>query len=427
MPSLSKENRKLLENTVAAARVIAVKGATTVLRDQYAVGESAPWPHMSDLENKLRVKLRAHGRQLGDRRDPHRDTQELDRLAQACAYEHWHRMLFARFLAENDLLLDPDHGVAMTLEEIRELAQEQHRDWQELAAELAQRMLLAVFRPEDPVLSITLPPETRLQLEEKLALLPAEVFLADDSLGWVYQFWQRDEKDRVNKSEVKIGADELPAVTQLFTEDYMVLFLLENTLGAWWTAKRRAEGKDPALPGYTFTYLRLNEDGSPAAGSFDGWPRAAKELRVLDPCMGSGHFLAFALPILARMRMEEEGLALKDALDGGSQRQPVWSGNRRALCADRGLQSCAGCMADGRRALPAAGVESCLLWNRAKCHQGAVDQVGRGDRRQGRNASQRQPLRHRGFSAVGAGQADDGIVARALFAGSSSRFPDRSL
>jgi hypothetical protein len=313
MPSLSKENRKLLENTVAAARVIAVKGATTVLRDQYAVGESAPWPHMSDLEQKLRVKLRAHGRQLGDRRGP-RDTQELDRLAQACAYEHWHRMLFARFLAENDLLLDPDHGVAMTLEEIRELAQEQHRDWQELAAELAQRMLLAVFRPEDPVLSITLPPETRLQLEEKLALLPAEVFLADDSLGWVYQFWQRDEKERVNKSEVKIGADELPAVTQLFTEDYMVLFLLENTLGAWWTAKPRAEGKDPALPGYTFTYLRLNEDGSPAAGSFDGWPRTAKELRVLDPCMGSGHFLAFALPILAHMRMEEEGLPLKNAL-----------------------------------------------------------------------------------------------------------------
>ena len=314
MPSLSKENRKLLENTVAAARVIAVKGATTVMRDQYAVGESAPWPHMADVDIKLRVKLRAHGRQLGDRRDPQRDTQEVDRLAQACAYEHWHRMLFARFLAENDLLLDPDHGVAMTLEEIRELAQEQHRDWQELAAELAQRMLLAVFRPEDPVLSITLPPETRLQLEEKLALLPTDVFLADDSLGWVYQFWQRDEKDRVNKSEVKIGADELPAVTQLFTEDYMVLFLLENTLGAWWTAKRRAESNDPALPGYSFAYLRLNEDGSPAAGSFDGWPRTAMELRVLDPCMGSGHFLTFALPILARMRMEEEGLALKEAL-----------------------------------------------------------------------------------------------------------------
>ena len=223
-------------------------------------------------------------------------------------------MLFARFLAENDLLLDPDHGVAMTLEEIRELAQEQHRDWQEFAAELAQRMLLAVFRPEDPVLSITLPPETRLQLEEKLALLPAEVFLADDSLGWVYQFWQRDEKDRVNKSEVKIGADELPAVTQLFTEDYMVLFLLENTLGAWWTAKRRAEGKDPALPGYTFTYLRLNEDGSPAAGSFDGWPRTAKELRVLDPVHGQRTLLDLCPADPGTYADGRGRLRLKDAL-----------------------------------------------------------------------------------------------------------------
>jgi hypothetical protein len=314
MSTLSREHRRLLENTVAQARAIAEEGARKVLVDQYAVHHHEPWPHMSAEERELRNQLRAHGRQLGDARDARRETQEIDHLVQATAYEHWHRMLFARFLAENDLLLDAEHGVAMTLEEVRELAREQGRDWMDLAAELAQRMLLAVFRPDDPVLKVQLPPEMRQQLEEKLAVLPREIFLADDSLGWVYQFWQRDEKDRVNKAEVKIGADELPAVTQLFTEDYMVLFLLENTLGAWWTAKRRTEGKDPALPGYTWTYLRLNDDGSPEAGSFDGWPRAARDLRVLDPCMGSGHFLVFALPILARMRMEEEGLSLKRAL-----------------------------------------------------------------------------------------------------------------
>jgi hypothetical protein len=314
MSTLSREHRRMLENTVAQARAIAEEGARKVLRDQYAVHHHEPWAHMTADDRKLRNQLRAHGRQLGDKRDPKRETQQIGHLVQACAYEHWHRMLFARFLAENDLLLDAEHGVAMTLDDVRELARERGRDWMDVAAELAQRMLLAVFRPDDPVLKVQLPPETRQQLEQKLASLPVEVFQADDSLGWVYQFWQRDEKNRVNKSEVKIGADELPAVTQLFTEDYMVLFLLENTLGAWWTAKRRAEGKDPALPGYTWTYLRLNEDGTPAAGTFDGWPRAARELRVLDPCMGSGHFLVFALPILARMRMEEERLSLKDAL-----------------------------------------------------------------------------------------------------------------
>jgi len=315
MPTtLSREHRRLLERTVAEARRLAEEGARNVLCNQYAVHHREPWPHMSDEDRKLRKQLRAHGRQLGDRRDARRETQEIDHLAQACAYEHWHRMLFARFLAENNLLIDAQYGVAMTLDEVRELAREQGRDWIDVASELAQRMLLAVFRPDDPVLKVQLPRETRQHLEEKLEALPREIFLADDSLGWVYQFWQRDEKDRVNKAEVKIGADELPAVTQLFTEDYMVLFLLENTLGAWWTAKRRAEGKDPALPGYQWTYLRLNEDGSPAAGSYDGWPRAACDLRVLDPCMGSGHFLVFALPILARMRMEEEGFSLKEAL-----------------------------------------------------------------------------------------------------------------
>ena len=98
-------------------------------------------------------------------------------------------------------------------------------------------MLPQIFRKDDPVLEIALPPETRSEMEDLLKGLPKPVFEADDSLGWVYQFWQADKKDEVNKSEVKIGADELPAVTQLFTEDYMVLFLLHNTLGAWWAGK----------------------------------------------------------------------------------------------------------------------------------------------------------------------------------------------
>jgi hypothetical protein len=317
MSTLSREHRRMLENTVAQARAIAAEGARKVLRDQYAIHHHEPWPHMTAEHRKLRNQLRAHGRQLGDKRDTKRETQEIEHLVQACAYEHWHRMLFARFLAENGLLLDAENGVAMTLDDIRELAREQNRDWMDVAAALAQRMLLAVFRSDDPVLNVQLPPETRQQLEEKLASLPSEVFQADDSLGWVYQFWQRDAKETVDAelvSGAKADADRIPPKTQFFTDDYMVLFLLENTLGAWWTAKRSAEGKDPGLPGYQWTYLRLNEGGSPIAGSFDSWPRIAREIRLLDPCMGSGHFLVFALPLLARMRMEEEGLLLKDAL-----------------------------------------------------------------------------------------------------------------
>lgn len=313
MPSLPRDLRRQLEKTIAGengARQIAEAGAEQSLQ-RLAVDRHEPHTSLTPDERTLRTQLRAHGRQLGDKRDPQRGTQTTTHLKQAVAYEHWHRMLFARFLAENDLLLHPEHCVALSLDEVKELALGFSRDWIEVAAEYAQRMLLReVFLPDDPALRVPLPPEKRLELEGKLNSLPPETFLADDSLGWVYQFWQEDAKDEVNRSEVKIGADELSPVTQLFTEDYMVLFLLENTLGAWWTARRGV----PDLPGYTWTYLRVNDDGSPSAGTFDGWPNSAKDLKVLDPCMGSGHFLTFALPILAQMRAAEEGTSLSEAI-----------------------------------------------------------------------------------------------------------------
>ena len=316
---------------------MAEAGAGKVL-EQFAVGRHEPHPGMAEEARQLRNRLRAHARQLGDKRDPKRGTQAIDRLVRECAYEHWHRMLFARFLAESGLLIEPESGVPISLEECRELAREEGVDWLELASDYAERMLPQIFHKDSPVLALALPPETRSRLEELLKSLPQAVFMAEDSLGWVYQFWQADWKDAVNRSEKKIGADELPAVTQLFTEDYMVFFLLHNTLGAWWAGKVLA-GKPElaasagtehelraacAVGGVEWTYLRFvreeAEDGSkgpwrPAAGAFEGWPKAAKEITVLDPCMGSGHFLVFALPILVALRMAEEEHSRKAAVE----------------------------------------------------------------------------------------------------------------
>lgn len=336
MASLERTLRKDLERTVKQARRVAEAGARNAV-EQLGVGEAEAPKHLSTELRALRNRLRAHGRQLGDRRDP-KGVQATARLVQECAYEHWHRMLFARFLAESDLLIEPESGMAITLDEVQELALEKATDWLPLASDYAERMLPQIFRKDDPVLQIALPPETRSAMEDLLNGLTKPVFEADDSLGWVYQFWQSDKKDEVNKSEVKIGADELPAVTQLFTEDYMVLFLLHNTLGAWWAGKvlaanpsLAASAPDEATLRSAFkvgdidwTFLRFvrerADDGTegrwrPAAGVFGGWPKAAKDVTVLDPCMGSGHFLVFALPILVALRMAEEGLSISAAVD----------------------------------------------------------------------------------------------------------------
>ncbi len=180
---------------------------------------------MTEDERALRRRLRAHGRQLGDRRDRRTGGQGIDRLAHEMAYEHWHRMLFARFLAENRLLIEPESQVPVSLAECEELAQERGADTWSLAGAFAARMLPRIFRPDEPALKVALAPETRQALRGLLDDLPAEVFKADDALGWTYQFWQAEHKDEVNASGVKIGADQLPPVTQLFTERYMVRFL----------------------------------------------------------------------------------------------------------------------------------------------------------------------------------------------------------
>lgn len=299
MPPLPKDQRKLLETTVVAARDAAEEAARAALR-ALSVDRDEPHSGISAEDRALRVALRAQARQLGD----------FDLLVAQVAYEQWHRMLFARFLVENGLLMHPS-GVAVTLEECADLAEsEGEPDGWLLAARYAARMLPGIFPLESPSARVRFAKEGSAALEELLAGLPAALFRADDSLGWVYQFWQTKKKKEVNTSERKIGGADLAPVTQLFTEHYMVAFLLENSLGAWWAARH-----PESLLLRDFEYLRFAEDGTPAAGSFEGWPDRVAEVTLMDPCCGSGHFLVTGFHMLRRMREEEERLSPHEAAD----------------------------------------------------------------------------------------------------------------
>lgn len=311
---LSKILRAQLENTIKAARDTAEKGAYIALA-QMAVAEARTPEYLTDELRALRRRLRAHGRALGDIKASD-NTQGVQHLVWETAYEHWHRMLFARFLAENGLLLwEP--GAAVSLEDCEGLVQETDpamnlgakSKW-ELAATLAARMLPQVFKPLSPVFELNFAPEHQREMEQLLAALPVEVFQASDSLGWVYQFWQAKRKDAVNASEIKIGADELSAVTQLFTEPYMVDFLLHNSLGAWWLTRH----PDKLCP-VPLTYVRMLANGTPAAGKFEHWPEQLRDFTLLDPCCGSGHFLVAAFLMLVPMRVKADGLSAADAVD----------------------------------------------------------------------------------------------------------------
>ncbi|QXC33933.1 Eco57I restriction-modification methylase domain-containing protein [Aeromonas sp. FDAARGOS 1407] len=331
--ALDKTLRTQLESTVLAAREV-VETACREEIERLGVGDANVPAFLNDAQRKLRNRLRAHARQLGDLLHDN-GKQETAHLLAEMAYEQWHRMLFARFLEQNNLLMY-DAYTPVTLDECAELLEEETdcaSAW-ELAGRLAAKMLPQVFRVDSPVLAVRLPINHQRSLEGLIMALSPAVFEAQDSLGWCYQFWQSKRKEEVNKSGVPIGADELSPVTQLFTEPYMVSFLLDNALGAWWAKRRLTQDhlryasdeqelrERAAIPGVPLSYLRFvkvtntqGERWQPAGGWYDAWPEDICELKTLDPCCGSGHFLVALFLMLVPMRMYLEGCDANTAIE----------------------------------------------------------------------------------------------------------------
>lgn len=133
-----------------------------------------------------------------------------------------------------------------------------------------------------------------------------DVFKAPDALGWAYQYWNTEEKDRVfetvrTKKGAKIeGADIIPA-TQLYTEDYMVKFLVQNSLGATWVGMKP---NTKLVEGWE--YFVRDADRAPVE------KKPVREITFLDPACGSGHFLIEAFDLFFDM-YKEDGEITDDA------------------------------------------------------------------------------------------------------------------
>ena len=126
-----------------------------------------------------------------------------------------------------------------------------------------------------------------------------EVFTAPDALGWTYQYWNTDEKDRVfekirtNKGTKIEGGEIIPA-TCIYTEPYMVKFLVQNSLGAMWM---RMNPSSPLCRSWEY-YVQDADRGTQTN-------KAVSEISFLDPACGSGHFLLEAFDLFYAMYLEE--------------------------------------------------------------------------------------------------------------------------
>ncbi len=238
------------------------------------------------------------------------DLTVIDDLTSKCAFQLWHTRFFARFLAENDLLVDVDGGRSISLAECEKLANTSSSGKWQIVLEFASKMLPETIQLGHP--AFRLPGLSKLlrRIDALLDLLPHQLFLTTDALGWAYQYWQRPRKETINRLGGKIGAAELAPITQLFTESYMVQFLLQNALGKWWIQTQ----PDRPCP-FNLDYLKRESDSDGLDFSYEGWSEDLSGLRVLDPCCGSGHILVECFLLLVPMRMALDSLSARDAID----------------------------------------------------------------------------------------------------------------
>ncbi len=135
-----------------------------------------------------------------------------------------------------------------------------------------------------------------------------DVMADPDVIGWAYQFYQEEAKARVY---AKLGGggkvetrSEIAAATQLFTEPYMVKWLLQNSLGRTY-AEAYPTSALPATWEYYIDREKLLGEAEEAA-SANRRRFTLDELTVMDPCMGSGHFLREAFDMLFAMIREQQ-------------------------------------------------------------------------------------------------------------------------
>lgn len=132
-------------------------------------------------------------------------------------------------------------------------------------------------------------------------------------IGWLYQYYIAEPKDELINARSKYCKEEIPYVTQLFTTDWIVQYMVENSLGRLWL-----EGhSDLDLQNKWNYYIELDLENESQQSSLKSIREYNKniqpeEIKVIDPCMGSGHILVYSFDVLMDI-YESAGYNQRDA------------------------------------------------------------------------------------------------------------------
>ncbi|QAT27597.1 BREX-1 system adenine-specific DNA-methyltransferase PglX [Leuconostoc mesenteroides] len=139
-------------------------------------------------------------------------------------------------------------------------------------------------------------------------------------IGWLYQYYNEEPKDLAFKKK-SYKKEDIPAVTQLFTPDWVVRYMVENSIGRYWIrgllkkGDPRSEKEIAQSFGWEY-YLPESADNQELLVSSSTPEQFAtpEDITVIDPAMGSGHILVYAYDVLQQI-YESEGFSKKDSAE----------------------------------------------------------------------------------------------------------------
>ena len=145
----------------------------------------------------------------------------------------------------------------------------------------------------------------------RLNEIPEAAFMEDVKIiGWMYQFYISSKKDAVYASKKTITKDTLPAVTQLFTPDWIVRYMAQNSVGRLWLESY----PNSTLQSEMKYYVEDAEQTAEVQKKIDEIKYKnvnPEDIRIIEPCCGSGHILVYVFDLLYRM-YEERGYQKRD-------------------------------------------------------------------------------------------------------------------
>src|SRR5699024_5634104 len=127
-------------------------------------------------------------------------------------------------------------------------------------------------------------------------VFPEEDWQEVEIIGWLYQFYISEEKDRVFNKKGKYDSKDIPAATQLFTPDWIVKYLVQNSVGRKWI-EAHPEHSDLA-DNWEYYITHSVDNFQESISPFVEDNLKVEDIKVLDPAMGSGHILVYAFDLL---------------------------------------------------------------------------------------------------------------------------------